>query len=161
MKNNKIIQYRLIKTSPPSGQPPPPSPRFYFSKTGSVSLCRAMVSCWKWSSSNLTASRSEAPQRSVRPSLIRSPTKHQTPSHHSPCRPLRRRHLFSVPRPPLPHTLSHSLPSLRPTPQFLRRWFRSHLLSPPAWSSPVPSVALHSSEHRTAPHRTPHVHASV
>lgn len=38
-----------------------------------------MMSLWKWSSSNLTASRSEAPQWSIRPSLIRSPTKHNTP----------------------------------------------------------------------------------
>lgn len=38
-----------------------------------------MVSLWKWSSSNLTASRSEAPQWSSRPSLISSPTKHNTP----------------------------------------------------------------------------------
>lgn len=35
-----------------------------------------MVCSWKWSSSNLIASRSEAPLWRIGPSLIRSPTKH-------------------------------------------------------------------------------------
>lgn len=102
-----------------------------------------MVSLWKWSSSNLTVSRSEAPQWSIRPSLIRSPTKRNTtPTRLNTC-PSGGATYY----PP-----NHNLPN-------------SQLL----WEVPlVPnSVSLSSlvpvwlSTFKILLHRMPHVHASV
>lgn len=101
------------------------------------------MSSWKWSSSNMTASRSEAPQWSIRPSLIRSPTKHNTPPTRLNAGPCGGATYF----PPY-----HNLPDSQLSWEVLLVQKPFSLFSlVPVWLSTL-KILLH---------RMPHVHASV